>query len=143
MAPIQSKSELPGVLSDFFNSRFFAPWFYKTGIEEALPPANISENEKEFKIELAVPGFKKDDIKIDLDGNVLTISANQKEEQKEENEHYTRKEFSYSSFSRAFTLPESADIGKIEAKYNDGILNLTIAKKADAVQSKKKRINVG
>ena len=96
------------------------------------PAVNIAETENEFEVELAVPGLKKEDFKINLEKNVLTVSAEKKAEEVNENKKYSKREYSYSSFARSFTLPQSADQNKIEADYTDGILKLTIAKKEEA-----------
>ncbi len=96
------------------------------------PAVNIAETENEFEVELAVPGLKKEDFKINLEKNVLTISAEKKAEEVNENKKFSKREYSYSSFTRSFTLPQSADQNKIEADYTDGILKLTIAKKEEA-----------
>jgi HSP20 family protein len=97
-----------------------------------IPAVNISETENEFQVELAVPGLKKEDFKISLDKNVLTVSSEKKTENVEEGKKFSKREYSYNSFSRSFTLPESADHSKIEADYADGILTLTITKKEEA-----------
>ncbi|QEC80043.1 Hsp20/alpha crystallin family protein [Mucilaginibacter ginsenosidivorax] len=97
-----------------------------------IPAVNISETENEFQVELAVPGLKKEDLKISLDKNVLTVSSEKKTENVEEGKKFSKREYSYNSFSRSFTLPESADHSKIEADYTDGILTLTITKKEEA-----------
>ena len=96
------------------------------------PAVNIAETESEFHIELAVPGLKKEDFKINLDKNVLSVSAEKKAENVEEGKKYSKREYSYSSFVRSFTLPEVADQAKIEAEYTDGILKLNVAKKEEA-----------
>ena len=96
------------------------------------PAVNIAETENEFEIELAVPGLKKEDFKINLEKNVLSVSAEKKAEEVNENKKFSKREYSYSSFTRSFTLPQSADQNKIEADYTDGILKLTIAKKEEA-----------
>ncbi|MGZ3811583.1 MAG: Hsp20/alpha crystallin family protein [Mucilaginibacter sp.] len=96
------------------------------------PAVNIAETENEFHIELAVPGLKKEDFKINLDKNVLSVSAEKKVENIEEGKKYSKREYSYNSFVRSFTLPESADQGKIAAEYTDGILKLNVAKKEEA-----------
>ena len=98
-----------------------------------IPAVNIAETENEFHIELAVPGLKKEDFKISLDKNVLSISAEKKaEETTTEGKKYSKREYSYNSFVRSFTLPESADYGKIDAAYADGVLKLSVAKKEEA-----------
>jgi len=111
-------------------------------IGSTIPSANIKETNENFQIELAVPGIKKEDIKIDLDQDVLTISSEQKEEKTEERDNYTRREFNYSSFSRSFYLPEIADTDKISAEYKDGVLNILIPKKESAIKKPQKRIEI-
>jgi HSP20 family protein len=97
-----------------------------------VPAVNIAETENEFHVELAVPGLKKEDFKISLDKNVLSVSAEKKAENVEEGKKYSKREYSYNSFVRSFTLPETVDYGKIDAEYTDGILKLNIAKKEEA-----------
>ena len=97
-----------------------------------VPAVNIAETENEFHIELAAPGLKKEDFKISLDKNVLSVSADKKTEKVEEGKKFSKREYSYHSFTRSFTLPEVADAGKIEAEYTDGVLNLKVAKKEEA-----------
>jgi HSP20 family protein len=91
---------IPSVFSDFFDTdRFFAPRWFDREFESTLPAVNIKENGKQFNIEFAAPGFSKGDFKITAENDVLTISAEKQEEKKDESERYTKKEFSYSSFS--------------------------------------------
>ncbi|MCO5935132.1 Hsp20/alpha crystallin family protein [Mucilaginibacter sp. RB4R14] len=97
-----------------------------------VPAVNIAENDNEFHIELAVPGLKKEDFKINLDKNILTVSAKKKTEANPEAKKYSKLEYSYNSFLRSFTLPDSVDHSKIEADYADGILKLTVAKREEA-----------
>ncbi len=111
------------ILNDSFLSERYAA---KT------PAVNIAETENEFHIELAAPGLKKEDFKINLDKNILIVSADKKAENVEEGKKFSKREYSYSSFSRSFTLPEVADQTKIEAEYTDGILKLNVAKKEEA-----------
>jgi HSP20 family protein len=115
------------VFDSIFNEQIFSP-----AAISKMPAVNIAETENSFAIELAVPGLKKEDIKINLDKNLLTISAEVKKEETTEVKNYSKKEFSYNSFSRSFTLPESVDQNKIEAAYTDGVLKLTVAKKEEA-----------
>jgi HSP20 family protein len=97
-----------------------------------VPAVNIAENDNEFHIELAVPGLKKEDFKINLDKSILTVSAEKKSENSEESIKFSKREYSYNSFIRSFTLPDSVDHSKIEADYTDGILKLTVAKREEA-----------
>jgi HSP20 family protein len=120
----------PSVLSDFFdNDKFFSNSWFDKEFDLSLPAVNIKESKNEFNIEFAAPGFNKSDFKVNVEGNILTISAEKHEKTKDENEKFTRKEFSYNSFSRSFTLPQSVNSDKIDAKYTDGILKLNISKK--------------
>lgn len=124
---------MPSVFNDFFKP--WNEWFDNGGFlgrTLTIPAVNITENKDDFAVSLAVPGMKKDDFKIDMEGTMLTISC-EKEEKKEEKEaRYTRKEYNYSSFSRSFTLPEDVNKEKIEAKYEDGVLKLMLPKKEEA-----------
>ncbi len=97
-----------------------------------IPAVNIVENENGFRLEVAAPGLKKEDFKINLVNNVLTISTQKEQKTEETTEKYTRKEFSFSSFRRAFTLPNTVDGEKIGASYTDGVLNITLPKKEEA-----------
>jgi HSP20 family protein len=120
------------------------PWFsdiFDSLINESVlndrfvtktPAVNIAETENEFHIELAAPGLKKEDFKINLDKNVLSVSAEKKVENVEEGKKYSKREYTYNSFVRSFTLPETADHGKINAEYVDGVLKLIITKKEEA-----------
>jgi HSP20 family protein len=122
--------------SDVFDS-ILNDSFLSDKLSSRVPAVNISETENEFHIELAAPGLKKDDFKISLDKNVLSVSADKKTENVEEGKKFSKREYSYNAFTRSFTLPEVADAGKIEAEYNDGVLNLKVAKKEEAkVQSR-------
>src|ERR1700712_4011313 len=117
--------------SDVFDS-ILNDSFLSEKSSSRVPAVNIAETENEFQIELAAPGLKKEDFKISLDKNVLTVSADKKVEKVEEGKKFSKREYSYNSFNRSFTLPESAEISNIEAEYIDGVLKLTVAKKEEA-----------
>ncbi len=104
-----------------------------------MPAVNIKDAGNEFQIELAVPGYKKEDLHVDLEDGVLTISSEKREEKKEEKDLYRRREFSYSSFRRSFALPEIADEAGVKATHGDGVLRLTVAKRKDAIKAKPAR----
>ncbi|RCH55229.1 Hsp20/alpha crystallin family protein [Mucilaginibacter hurinus] len=127
-------------VNPFFNDVFDSilhDQFVSDKLATRVPVVNISENDSEFHIELAVPGLKKEDFKINLDKNVLSISADKKTDNAEDTKKYSKREYSYNSFVRSFTLPETVDHGKIEADYTDGILKLTVPKKEEAkIQSR-------
>ena len=121
---------------------FFSPWdaFFDNGgtlpNRVSIPSANVVESGDAYSLSLAVPGMKKEDFIIDVDGNILTVSS-EKEEKKEETEaKYTRKEYSYASFSRSFTLPDEVEKDKINAHYEDGVLKLSLPKKEEAKKLK-------
>ena len=130
----------PSLMNDLFKPEFLS------GLENlntATPAVNIKENEGNFELELAIPGFKKEDFNIELDNDVLTISSEVKKESDANDENYTRREFSFSSFRRSFTLPETVDNGKINANYEDGILKLTLPKREEALPKPKRLIEIG
>lgn len=130
----------PSVWEDFFNNELFnIPTVMSKGT--TIPAVNISENDKEFVVELAAPGMKKSDFIVNIERNVLSISAEKKNEVNEEGKNFTRKEFSFQSFQRSFTLPESADQENIEANYIDGVIKIKLNKKKESI-SKSKVIKV-
>ncbi|MDP3469886.1 MAG: Hsp20/alpha crystallin family protein [Daejeonella sp.] len=120
--------------NDVFESFFNADPFLSKSTLLRNPAVNIAENENEFHIELAAPGLKKEDFKINLENDLLSVSAERKEEKTEldDAKKYNRLEYNYSSFMRTFTLPETADHAKISAEYKDGILYIKVAKKEEA-----------
>ena len=127
-------------INPFFNDVFDSllnDKFLGDKLVSRVPAVNIAETENEFHIELAAPGLKKEDFKISVDKNVLSVSADKKTENVEEGKKFSKREYSYNSFTRSFTLPEVADHSKIEAEYTDGILKLNVAKKEEAkIQSR-------
>jgi len=125
-----SLNEFPSLFSSNFN----------TGI--SLPKVNIKEVSDAFIVEMAVPGLKKSDFEINLENNILSISAELKEEQENNDEGYTRREFGYSSFKRTFTLPETVNDSKINASYNEGILLVQLPKKEEAKQKPPRTIKI-
>lgn len=143
MSNIKTFSGFPSVFGDFFNtdSVFNSDFFNKQG-DAFFPAANIIEGKDNYRIELSVPGFKKEEIKVNLESDILTIKAETKSEKKEESEKYTRREFSSSSFKRSFQLPKAANAEKIEAKYENGILHLQIPKKNESLQAASREIGI-
>lgn len=134
------------LFDDFFTKDLF-DWNDKnfTAMGSTLPSVNVRENENGFEIELAAPGMKKDDFKIELDKHVLTISSEMKKEHEEKDKegNYTRREFNYTSFSRSFALPsEVVESDKIEASYKEGILHINVPKTEKAKARPVKSITV-
>lgn len=134
---LQSSPMFSDLIENFFRNDFLSKEF--AGF---VPAVNISESEKAFHIELSAPGFSKGDFKIAIEKDVLSISAEHKTEKSEEDKNYTRKEFSYGSFKRSFTLPQTVDVERVEAKYEDGILKLNVSKKEQTKISSVKEVVV-
>lgn len=138
------RSEWPSLggslLSNFFDDdRFFSsPWLRGT----EMPAVNIKEHEKDFEVELAAPGYKREDFDLSIDNGLLTISAKRKEENEHKEDQYTRREFGYSSFTRSFQLPDHVDQENIQAKYEDGVLRLLLQKNEKAKLKKAKTIQI-
>ena len=122
-----------------FPARMFNAPFFRHG---NMPAVNIKDNVKSFEMEFAVPGFKKEDLKVRVEDNVLTISSEHEKEEKEEKEGYTRREFSYRSFQRTFQLPDNADGENVKANYEDGVLKLTIPKTKALPEKRGKEVRI-
>jgi HSP20 family protein len=130
----QGNGALKSPYTDIFNSLFNPEPYGSKNLLSRVPGVNVAETEHAFHIELAAPGLAKDDFKINVEKDQLSISANKKQEEVESAnaKKYNRKEFNYSVFSRTFTLPESADQANIQAEYTAGILFITVGKKEEA-----------
>jgi HSP20 family protein len=126
----KKNSVMPG-FSDVFDT-ILNDTFFADRMVTRVPAVNISESPDYFHLELAAPGLKKEDFKLNLERNVLTISVEQHTEDKQEQKNYAKREYSYTSFVRSFTLPESASENDIQATYNDGILAINIPKREEA-----------
>ena len=121
---------MPGfnnVFDSIFNDTFFSD-----RMMSRVPAANISESKDHYHVELAAPGLRKEDFKLSLERDVLSISVEQNTQQDAQERNFNKREFSYSSFVRSFTLPESADENGIEAKYENGVLCINIPKREEA-----------
>lgn len=133
----------PGLFPSIWNDVLTPDWFGGTDFQNhTLPAVNIREAETHFTLELAVPGMKKEDFNIEIDDDVLTISMEREAEKQEEQNGYTRREFRYSSFKRAFTLPETVNEDAIEAEYTDGILRFSLPKREEALPKPKRLIEI-
>ncbi|MEM5567008.1 Hsp20/alpha crystallin family protein [Psychroserpens sp. AS72] len=142
LANTNSNVNFPSWLDDIFNRDLPSVFSsnFNTGI--TLPKVNIKETADAFKVEMAVPGLKKSDFQLDLDNQVLSISAESKNEDEKNEDNYTRMEFGYSSFKRTFTLPESVNEDEINANYQDGILSILLPKKEEARQKPPRTIEI-
>lgn len=133
---------MPTVFDDFFkpwNEMFDGGLWGKT---MNIPAVNIVENKDEYVVSLAAPGLKKDDFKIDVDGNMLTISSEKVETKEEKERKFTRKEYNFMTFSRSFTLPEEVFREKIEARYEEGVLRILLPRKEEMKKLTAKHIAV-
>lgn len=136
---------LPLLFDDFFSKDFFN-WnngnFSDTNT--TVPAVNIKESAENYLVEVAAPGMTKNDFKVELDGNTLTISSERSQEKEDKDaERYSRKEFSYQSFQRSFTLQKDVvDIDKIQARYENGLLQLVVPKKEEVKQKPPRQIQI-
>lgn len=140
----KATERFPMIMEDFFK-----PWnewltngdniFHRN---LSIPAVNITEDKDHYELSLAVPGMKKDDFHIDVQGDLLTISSEKEESKTEKEKKFTRKEYSYSSFRRSFSLPEEVNKEKIEARYDNGVLILSLPYKAEARKETAKQIAV-
>ena len=127
-------SDLWGDIIDGMVTSDFRRW--------SSPSVNIKESDTAYTLELAAPGLAKEDFKIRVEENQLTISGEKKQEQNEKTEKYSRKEFSFTSFTRSFTLPENVNMDGIQANYNHGIM-MVVLPKTEPAKPKTKEINIG
>lgn len=123
-------SLLPG-FNDIFESVLGETLFTDRRVN-SLPAVNIHESNEAYHIELAAPGLKKEDFRVNVERDMLTISSEQSEQKTAHDKNYNRREFSYGSFTRMFNLPEGADVDRITASYHDGILHLDLPKREEA-----------
>lgn len=140
----RSGNSFPSIFDDFFN-RELLNWgnadFSPTST--TVPSVNVKETADNYEVEMAAPGMSKDDFKVELDGNLLTISSSKEQEDEKVEKGYSRKEFSYQSFRRSFNFPKDVvDEDKIEAKYENGLLRLTIPKKEESKRKGPRLINI-
>lgn len=115
------------IFAPFFSDSFFSDRFISR-----VPAVNIAETKDAYEVELAAPGLSKDDFKINVDKDVITISAEKKTENEASDKYYNKREYSYTSFTRSFTLPDTADHSKIDARYQDGVLLVSVGKQEEA-----------
>ncbi len=140
----RNENYLPSFFERFFNNDL-TDWNLTnfSGTNTSLPAVNVKETNDEFVIELAAPGMDKKDFKISFRNNVITISSEKEEKKEEKKDNYTRREFSYQSFQRAFTVPENAILSdKIEATYNNGILEIKLPKREEVKPQPEREIKI-
>ncbi len=135
---------LPSVFDDMFKTDWLGGTTIVNSIGTSIPAVNIQETEDNFSVEVAAPGMAKEMFNIELNNDVLTISSEDKKEKEttKNNGRYTRKEFSYSNFKRAFSLPDSVNSEKISASYKDGVLVIELPKREEAKVQAKRMIDI-
>lgn len=138
---LRTRNAWPNLADEFFNGELF-PRFIDLETRQNLPAVNITESADDYKIEVAAPGLSKEDFKVNLENNVLTISSAKEEKQENDENKVMRKEFSYYSFSRSFTLPQTIDADKISAGHKDGVLNISIPKREEAKVKPSREIRI-
>jgi len=144
MALAKFSNQVPSLFDRFFETDLF-DWSNRnySNTNTTLPSVNIKEDHEGFEVEMAAPGFAKNDFKIELNNDLLTISSEKKlENEIKEGQRFSKREFSYQSFSRTFTLPNTADSEKINAKYENGILKVAIPKKEEAKPKPLRQISI-
>lgn len=131
------------LLPNFLDELLHSSWNGATRSTGATVPAvNITEKEKAYNLSFAIPGRSKDDFEIEVEGDVLVVRTTTIQDDSNEGPHYTHREYHYGSFQRSFTLPESVASDKISARYKDGILNIDLPKREEALPAPKKLISV-
>jgi HSP20 family protein len=127
----------------FYIDRFFDndyDWFRP---QKTNGQVNISEGKDGYTIEVTAPGFSKEELNIDIDNKVLTITGEHKEEKNDSNENYTRKEFCKQSFQRSFTIPDDVDLEKgFDAKFENGVLTVSVQKPKELPKVEPKKIEI-
>lgn len=148
---VKKNGGLPTLFSDWLNPTMLTSElmnfdsetpFSALRLGKSVPTANVEETSKEYLVELAAPGLERKDFKVEINDHMLTVSSEKNEEKKEKKAGYSRKEFSYNAFSRSFSLPENVKEGSIDAKYQNGILKISIPKKEATVSKPARAISV-
>ncbi len=138
MSTLVKSNDFPALrsaLENFWNPEKFFNRPFLNG--QVLPAVNVKDKKNSYELEVAAPGFKKEDFKLITENGLLTISAETSSEKEEEDENFTRQEFSRSSFSRTFNLPDNVSSDDISAKFQDGLLKVDIKKSGKSISPKK------
>jgi HSP20 family protein len=137
---LRTRTTWPSLAEEFFMGDLF-PKLFDAETRHSLPAVNIIEGKDEYRIEIAAPGLNKEDFKVNLENSMLTVSS-EKENKQDTDEKVMRKEFSYYSFSRSFTLPQTVNAEKIRATHKDGVLQVIIPKKEEAKEKPSREIKI-
>jgi len=138
---LRTRATWPNLVDEFLNGDIF-PLFFDVEPRRNLPAVNITESKEEYRIDVAAPGLNKEDFKVTLENNVLTVSSEKEEKQDESDEKVMRKEFIYCTFSRSFSLPQTVNAEKIRADHKDGILQIVIPKRDEAKEKPSREIKI-
>ncbi|MCD4696845.1 MAG: Hsp20/alpha crystallin family protein [Bacteroidales bacterium] len=141
MLPVLRKKSFYPTYNSFLDDNLFSS-FFSDGADYSTPAVNIKENKNGFEIEVAAPGLNKEDINIKIEKNILTISSETENNNENKDDFFTRKEFSFKSFSRSFSVPEAVDIDKIKANHKNGILHVELPKLEEAKLKQSKTIKI-
>ncbi len=144
MTLIKYNNRFPRFFDDFFGKEM-DEWVANGGTNKSTPAVNVKETEDGFDVEVAAPGLSKEDFKVDIDNDVLTISSEKEEKHEDQDKEgkYTQREFSYQSFKRSFKLPENAiDADKVAAKYEQGVLHLSLPKREEVKPKPARQIEI-
>ena len=143
MLPMMKKhTMMPSFIDEFFGKDFFNNYPVFGNEKGNIPAVNVMEDYETFKIEVAAPGLEKKDFKVEVKNNVLIISSEKQSQNEENNDKYIRREFSFSSFCRSFSLPNTANSEAIKASHKDGILMIEIPKKEEAKEKPLRNIEI-
>ena len=137
---LKNTTFFPGWVDDYFSGTQWPDLETKLGI--TMPAVNINEDDNQYIIDVAAPGMVKKDFKLELNHNVLTISAEKEEEKEEKKRKFSRREFNYASFRRSFTMPNMVNEEGIKATYQNGVLSISIPKKEEAKVKPLKQIDI-
>ncbi|MCF8335771.1 MAG: Hsp20/alpha crystallin family protein [Bacteroidales bacterium] len=138
---LRNKRFLPSFEDDVFGKDFLKD-FFDFENNPSVPDVNVKESKDQYTIEVAAPGMDKKDFNVDIQNNMLVISSEKESKDQEEEENYLRREFSYTSFQRSFSIPETVDADNIKAKYDNGVLYVELPKKKEAVEKASKQIKI-
>jgi HSP20 family protein len=138
----QNEGDMPAFSRMLENFLTDVPSIFRTGSAQTTPSVNVRETNNAYLVDVAAPGLKKEDFKVNFDNDVLTISSEKEESKEEKDERFTRREYSYAAFERSFSLPQTAEAEKMEAKYENGVLEIKIPKKELAIKKPSKQIRI-
>ena len=135
------KGPMGSFLDGFLGGDFLRPGF-QDKVSGTVPAVNVAETATGFRIEVAAPGLEKSDFKIALDKDILSIKVEKVQSEEQVEDKFVRREFNYSTFERSFQLPKTIDQEKIDAKYEGGVLHLSLPKREEALEKPTREISI-